>query len=362
MDTSAAPIALPRRFAGWLGAWLDTLPGSEPRATCDDCAMCPRDPTAVAPGMGTYSPVTKCCTYVPVLSNFLVGDVLCDTAPDAAAGRATLEARVRARVGVTPLGLARSRRYELLYVQGRDGFGRAESMRCPHHLEDGRCGIWRHRESTCVTWFCKYERGALGYAFWRRVQDALLTVETALARHVVHALGLPPRTLAALFAPRPSSGVSAIDDADLDERVAPAAYAGLWGDWVDREFEFYRAASAVVDGLDAARVRALGGPELEIRLTLLTDAQSAMRSPHIPARVVTRPVSIVGHSGDAMQVVSYSPLDPLSVPRTLMDVLHRFDGRPTTEVLAALEAERGLRIAPGLVRKLVAFGVLAEVE
>jgi hypothetical protein len=57
-------------------------------------------------------------------------------------------------------------------------------------------------------------------------------------------------------------------------------------------------------------------------------------------------------------VVTYSPYDPLDLPRRLVDVLGYFDGQPTSEVLPRIRRERGLDVQPDLVRRLVDFGVL----
>jgi hypothetical protein len=57
-------------------------------------------------------------------------------------------------------------------------------------------------------------------------------------------------------------------------------------------------------------------------------------------------------------VVGYSALDPLRVPRVLLDALAAFDGRPTGEILGAL-AEEGIEMEAALATRLADFGVLA---
>ena len=65
--------------------------------------------------------------------------------PAAAAGRATIEARIAKGVGVTPLGLLERRSTRCSTEASPASFGQAKSMRCPHFLEEegGRCGVWR---------------------------------------------------------------------------------------------------------------------------------------------------------------------------------------------------------------------------
>jgi hypothetical protein len=45
-----------------------------------------------------------------------------------------------------------------------------------------------------------------------------------------------------------------------------------------------------------------------------------------------------------------------------MDLLHYFDGRPTESALAAIAGERGVRLDPALIRKLVDFKLLVAAE
>jgi hypothetical protein len=41
-----------------------------------------------------------------------------------------------------------------------------------------------------------------------------------------------------------------------------------------------------------------------------------------------------------------------------LNVLHYFDGRPTTEVVAEITAKEGIRLEPELVQKLADFRIL----
>ena len=131
-----------------------------------------------------------------------------------------MQARLERRVAVTPLGLGRPATYALLYGNSKDGFGASRSLRCPHHLEDGSCGIWAHRMSVCATWFCKHSRGAVGLRFWRMLQVLLGCVEHDLTRWCLLRVGLGGRELARLFPPPdPVPPSRTLDRYQLDERV-----------------------------------------------------------------------------------------------------------------------------------------------
>src|SRR2546423_8454859 len=95
---------LPPLYAAWMEQWLAGPIRHETNATCDDCAMLSGGAETNSAEM-FFNPETKCCTYVPMLPNYLVGRILADDAPAFAEGRATVEARVHDVVGVTPLGL-----------------------------------------------------------------------------------------------------------------------------------------------------------------------------------------------------------------------------------------------------------------
>src|SRR5581483_886405 len=190
-------------FDGWLHDLLGGPIPAETNATCDSCAMIVAGDTSGAPlADAGYNAETKCCTYLPELWNFLVGRVLLDDSPEAARGRATVEARLDSGVAVSPLGLRRDTAYRVLYATGGESiFGHAKAMRCPHYLheEGGLCGVWRHRESTCATWFCKYVRGSVGRTFWMHLHQLLRFAEQSLAGWALLELGLEPRALARLY-------------------------------------------------------------------------------------------------------------------------------------------------------------------
>src|SRR5215471_13758616 len=180
--------ALPPLYARWIDDLLDGPIPAETRATCDDCVMCPKPGDTINPEDRFFEPSIKCCSIVPVLPNFLVGRILSGDDPDPVSleGRASVERRIKEGVAVTPLGLEWPAMIKLLY-DNSDAFGQSQTFRCPHYVEEaGRCGIWRHRDSVCATWFCKHVRGEVGRKFWRDSLEPLLRiVEKSLAQWCV---------------------------------------------------------------------------------------------------------------------------------------------------------------------------------
>jgi hypothetical protein len=358
------PSTLPPLYAGWIADLLDGPPPGEAEATCESCAMWP-PAGAPAASDAFFHPDTKCCTYVPEIPNFLVGRILDDADPALAPGRASVERRIDARVGVTPIGLVRPPVQALLYQHGAPaGFGRAASLRCPHYRVDagGACGIWRHRNGVCSTWFCKHGRGATGQRFWQALEQLLAVVERDLARWCLLQVGVDAEVLARLLPRRADRGADGgrLDAAGLDGTVRAATYRALWGSWHGRERDFFRRAAALVNDLRWADVRRIGGAGIDVFARVTVDAHRRHGDDEVPGRLAVGAFHVVVTGRDRVRVMTYSEYDPLELPRLLVDVLPYFDGRPTAEALRRIRAERDINVRPGLVRRLVDFGILVE--
>lgn len=349
--------ALPPLYSEWMRQLLGVVVPGEKPATCRDCAMCAH-PGDTAGSTYFYRPETKCCTYLPRLWNFLTGRILADESPEASKGRASVVARLEARVGVTPLGLEQTPMFTLLYHNVTHHFGRLESLRCPHYLDEdgGLCGVWRHRESTCATWFCKHERGQLGDRFFDALHWLLVSAEVALSRWAVLELDVGAEALALLLPP--ASKKEVMSEADFENRVDDALYRRKWGKWAGREREFFLEAARLVGRLGWTDVRRIGGPDLGFHEAIVREAHGRLLSMDIPDHLMAAPVTIE-RTGDAQSTIStYNGVDPLSVPVELIGVLHYFDGRDTAEILEEIRQREGLDLEPALVRRLADFGIL----
>jgi hypothetical protein len=309
-----------------------------------------------------FSSGVRCCSYVPNLHNFLVGRILSDTDADLELGRASVQRRIAERIGVTPLGLAQPPVYSLLYNNSERGFGRSRTLLCPHYIEDGdRCGIWRHRDSTCTTWFCKHVRGRVGEAFWRdSFHQLLLTVEKDLARWCALELPLGDDALQQLVGSASwSSEVETVTEESLDNKVDEKSYARMWGEWLGREHEFFVRCAEMVVPLSWAEVLAISGPQARAYARLTEQAFRRLTSDETPPALNAGSFELVQIQRGRIRVKTYSAYDPLDIPSTLLELLPYFDGRPTKDVLAAIAEERGINLDAALVRKMVDFGLLS---
>jgi hypothetical protein len=357
----SAPLgdALPPIYARLLPAFLATPTPVETLATCDSCAMCPEPADAAPAGGMFFSPDVKCCTYHPDLPNYLVGALLADPDPELEEGRRRIRARIAARVGVTPHGIAAPRVYRLLYGSAKRGlFGRTESLVCPYYRADpGACTIWRYREATCSTFFCKHVRGEHGSSFWAAVRDYLRAVEEPLALHAMQSLGCSPEQI---LAPRARTPAEPTPE-DLDQRPpSDAAHAVTWGSWAGREEEFYVEAARLVTSLEPSDLDAITGVAARVQRALVEQRHAHMMDPELPDVLRRNPeLAVPRVEADAYHVVGYSENQPMRLPRALYEALAEFDGvRPNEQVLTRIREERGLNVAPGLLVRLFQHRIL----
>jgi hypothetical protein len=342
----------------------ECLPGTIPNetnATCSDCAMCPpKGHTPEADDPVFYNPDTKCCSYLPMMWNFLTGAVLQDDSPEAARGRRTVEERIAAGIAVSPIGLERTPVFHLLYSRIPEAFGRTRTLRCPHYIEEGGlCGVWRSRESTCATWFCKHERGVVSKQFWRQLHRLLTIAERQLAAWVMVQLDIGVEALKANF-PFPEKENFPVTGADFDGKPDPAVQRLRWGNWYGREHEFYRRASDLVRPLSWDKVRAIGNAELQVAERIVQRAFADLNDTAVPAKLWGTEFSQrVGPDGVTL-VTGYSGLDPLQLSREVMSILPYFHGQTVRAARQQILRELGLEVELDLLRKLADFGVLTD--
>lgn len=365
MHPDAESKPLPGLYAKWITELLGGVIPGESRATCGSCAMCAREGQESASASYYFDPVVKCCSYVPDLHNFLVGRILSDADPAVQQGRATVEKRIADAVGVTPLGIKQPPVYALLYGRSLEAFGRSRTLRCPHYLEDGNlCGIWRNRESTCATWFCKHVRGHIGYTFWRdSLYPLLQAVEKDLAHWCALQLQLGDDALRHLIdSGRWRSEAETVTGDALDNRADQKTYARMWGEWRGREHEFYCRCGALVNPLGWADVLAICGPSTRAYARLTQQAYDRLTSDDIPSNLSVGRFEVLQVQRAMTRVNTYNAFDPLDVPNAVMELLQYFDGRPVVDALAAIADERGVSLDAALIRKMVDFKLLVPPE
>jgi hypothetical protein len=308
--------------------------------------------------MEYFKPDLKCCTYEPLLPNYLVGGVFDDPAPELEDGRRRLREKIAGRAGVTPERVASPRKKHLLAVAASDSgfFGRSYSIVCPYlDSEAGRCTVWRYREAVCSTYYCKFTHGALGFTFWRSLKEYLGYVEFGLARWA--AKDIDP----AVTEPNLRRGELTIEDLE-DRPPNDAAYERYWGKWVGREEEFYREAYRRVAKLSRAdldRIVHEGKPESKKWLDQTMKRYDEALSPLVPAYLVRNKEMRERDGGEKIIVSTYNRYDSHVMGRELYDVLGMIDGeQPLLDNLKRLADEHGIEMSPDLIRELYVQHVL----
>ncbi len=366
MSDAITASPLPPLYARWMLDALGSPIPNETRATCTECAMLPQ-PGRPPPPV-TFRADTKCCTFQPELHNFLVGGVLGDPDRGLAWAKEMLALRMAKRVGVTPLGIRADAFAGLIYDRvvelAPESFGRMKEVRCPYYIQQGgACGVWRHRNAICSTWFCKYERGGTGLTFWKTMLGLLRAAERAASMWAVLQLDPGPRakTLLLFLDQRRDSAVR-----EIVEGIPDHAYRTLWGTWFGRELEFYREAGRLVGELTWADVRRIAGPELTALEDIARYTHDRQLSQALPPGVARGPDALFqihptrpDHLRVTTRALGYDPLD---LPAAILPLIPVLCGRDPVEAMRELHANgRGELLDEAVVRKLLDYGVLVPV-
>ncbi|GAB4278224.1 MAG: hypothetical protein Kow0068_01730 [Marinilabiliales bacterium] len=162
-------------------------------ADCKNCIML--KPEKTEPELQYFSEQTKCCTYFPVIPNYLAGYILKEM--NNTEGFKLLKKIIDNNSGVTPKNISPPKPYKLLYNKGKkDFFGKAESMKCPFYDNiSGFCSIWDARTAVCSTFFCRYNYGYFGERFWLFVQEYLIKTEDILSDYALYKSGIISETI-----------------------------------------------------------------------------------------------------------------------------------------------------------------------
>lgn len=349
---------MPPLYQRWL---LELLPGAPPRETQAQCSTCPM----VAPERGVIAETqvgfhanVKCCTYVPRLANFSVGQIIQSDGLNPARLDG-LHQRLRVDVYMTPLALLQPASYRLLR-NGAGSFGRAMGLRCPHYvLGTGQCGIWQFRNAVCSTWFCKHVRGQTGYRFWQCVRAFLELMERRASLFCARVLGISASDLAYLVE------YESQDDAVLAGLelcgCAESRLRKAWAQWVGQETDYYVRCAEIAAAISPRKLLSEGGDEeLRLRAGAMQQAFSDLRDDRPPKAPIAMPVQVRTHGREEVEVATYSLYDPVLMPRAIIDALGVFDGRPLEAALRSLQEDYGYVMDRELVLRLLDFGLVQD--
>ena len=210
------------------------------------------------------------------------------------------------------------------------------------------------RNGVCASWHCKFVRGASGSRFWSALERLISQVEQQLALWCLSELDFDAKSIAEMLA---GSKAAAHRGSDGRRR-----YSRIWNGWDGSEEEIYRACAGLVTTLTWKDVLAIGGPQMRLAARVLQQEYQAMLNGSLPQVLRPGKMELIRLGNESCRVATYSSLDPLELPREVLDLLAMFDGRPTDEVIESTRENRGVELGRDLLRKLVDFELLVPDE
>lgn len=348
--------SLPPVYKDLLSPELEKPAVKETRADCANCQMCNQGTMPAEAEAVFFRPDTKCCTYHPSIPNFLVGAILKDSAPDMQEGKRRIKERIGSRIGVLPYSVAPPTKYLLLYEASRGtSFGRSTALLCPYLTDAGLCSIWRHRETICSTFYCKFDAGEAGVAFWKTWKAYMQHVESTLAvwssKAIARDLVQPPYEKSKLT-------VEELEDKPPKDSL----YASWWGTWVGREEEYYVACYNKVRNLSKKEFAKLVDetPKGKQLLSDLRTRYAAISTPFLPERVALNGrMRRLPVANGTVITTTYNPYDSMLIEKELFDVLEKITyDKPLTDTRAELAEKEGIELADELLVHLVRHAVL----
>jgi hypothetical protein len=327
-------------------------------ATCSNCIMVCSEEDQEQLTRRPYHPDTKCCTYQPDLPNYLVGGLLASTDPLLEDGRTRMRERIRQRAGVSPVGVHAPRLYNVLYQHGtKHGFGRSKTLLCPYYRSaDGACTIWKFRDATCSTWFCKTVSGNAGRDFWTAMKIYLKAAQNVLVQYALRKAGLDPAALTTRFNDPPlDAGYLSVEDLDglpPDENE----YASRWAGWNGDEESFFVQCHAWVRELDQAKFETMMGGAQVLLSELVEKRDETRRIPELLKRNDALPYQ--KRDDDHYIVILADSEATIDLPIVLID---SFDGtKSTAEIRQQLLHDFELEVEDELLATLFQHHVLLE--
>ena len=304
---------LPHIYQSFLPDIFDQEIPVEVYADCSDCNMC--KPNNTVNDQRFFSPKTKCCTFKPIVPNYLVGGILTES-------KTKIHSYVELGKKITPLGYFPSTQELQDYADIiPDKFGIEESVQC-ELLENGNCSIWQHRNSICSTYFCHYFKGIHGKQFWEDVRDFLQFIEETISSYCGYTLGIPNHYLKQSTT---NFFINVQEATQNQSPTTPLTSADMWGRWENRKADFFIECRRICVELTQEKLMSLNPTMYNIKLKALEDSLQQMRAPKLPSNLILNPqCKIIEFSNE--QTFFY--IDRLiKLPSILKDIAPLFDGK-----------------------------------
>ncbi len=294
-------------------------------ADCQNCNMC--KPNAIASNQLFFSEKTKCCTFHPIIPNYLVGCILAESE------KTLIHDAAKNGTNITPLGYFPStqdlRHYASIIP---DQFGIDESAMC-HFLDNGNCSIWKYRNSICSTYFCRYAKGHHGKRFWEDVRDFLQFVECMISEHCCYLLGIPVDYLKNAT----TNFFINVQESLQDNNKKQLPDDAMWGKWAVNKPQFFNECRSICKQLTLSAIQNLHPTQYHIKLTALEKSFNRMMRPKLPSKLKFNSKCKIIEWDDTHTFFQTNHL--MKLPSILKDILPLFDGATSNDSIMQLASE-----------------------
>jgi len=227
----------------------------------------------------------KCCSYHPILPNYMVGAILADHSPEMKEGRQRILDKIKNRLGVTPYGIIPPLTHHQLYQKhvgkSKRAIARdkeiADALQCPFQSEESLCTIWKYRTELCSTYHCASVGGQKGKQFWNVAFQYLTGMEQKLSLLALQGVGYPIKKIRTHRLTPPALQVDTAKG-ELNEKV----YKNLWRQWEGKEAAFYADCYRSIQQLDQAAVAVATCIEANLQMEQLSVRATDILERQIP--------------------------------------------------------------------------------
>ena len=282
-------------------------------ADCNDCNMC--QPNDVVTDQRFFSSTSKCCTFKPIVPNYLIGGILKDSKKET-----KIHEYVKSGQKMSPLGYFPTQKELKDYASIiPHDFGIDDSVIC-ELLDDGNCSIWQHRNSICSTYFCHYFKGIHGKLFWEDVRDFLQLIEETVAEYCCNKLDIPVDYLKHAT----TNFFINVQEAVQDAPMSTLSDVDKWGKWKGDLSNFFLECERIARTLTPKKLKALNPTKYSVKLAALEKSYTMMTHPTLPTTLKFNPKCKIIDFDDTQTFFYIDRL--IKLPNVLKEITALFDG------------------------------------
>jgi Fe-S-cluster containining protein len=214
----------------------------ETKATCGQCIEAPKK----------YDHDLKCCTFWPVIPNYIVGAILQSKDEKYKEAQEIILKHIQQHRWNLPIGLIAPSDYQVDFKKKKtEIFGRDEKFLCPYYSKSGNnCSLWLYRGSVCTSFFCHSSYKKKGQNFWHKYENYFSYLEMGISQEILVYKDYSPRDVS-----------DQVDMLMLEKKIklTDEKYKKIWKHNFGREREFYIEAAQFADAMPKSQVNEILG-------------------------------------------------------------------------------------------------------